>query len=83
MLRIIPKCWFSKGSIIIEDLTFIEDPEYIGVHDYQNVLNLDYYFNIFQPSIVFEVAEYTFSDSYFLDSRKMLHWIITLYNKRK
>ena len=45
--------------------------EYIGIHDYQNVLNLDYYFNIFQPEVVvFEVAEYTFSDQYF-DSGKM------------
>lgn len=45
--------------------------EYIGIHNYQNVLNLDYYFNIFQPDVVvFEVAEYTFSDGYF-DSGKM------------
>ncbi len=43
--------------------------EYIGVHDYQNVLNLDYYFNIFQPDLViFEVAEYTFFDNYFNSS---------------
>lgn len=40
--------------------------EYIGVHDYQNVLDLPYYFNIFQPDmVVFEVAEYTFTDQYF------------------
>ena len=40
--------------------------EYIGIHDYQNVLDLDYYVNIFQPDlVVFEVAEYTFSDNYF------------------
>ncbi|MGM9614141.1 MAG: hypothetical protein ACI3W7_01260 [Oscillospiraceae bacterium] len=40
--------------------------EYIFVHDYQNILNLDYYFNIFQPEcVIFEVAEYTFSDGYF------------------
>lgn len=40
--------------------------EYIGVHDYQNVLNMDYYINAFQPDIaIFEVAEYTFSDVYF------------------
>lgn len=45
--------------------------EYIGIHDYQNVLNLDYYFNIFQPDlVVFEAAEYTFTDHYF-DSKKM------------
>ena len=45
--------------------------EYIGVHDYQNVLDIDYYFNLFQPQIVvFEVAEYVFADGYF-DSQKM------------
>ena len=40
--------------------------EYVHVHDYQNVLDLPYYFNIFKPDcVIFEVAEYTFSDKYF------------------
>ena len=40
--------------------------EYIAVHDYQNVIDFPYYYNIFQPDcVVFEVAEYTFNDSYF------------------
>ena len=40
--------------------------EYIGIHDYQNVLNLAYYLNVFQPDmVVFEVAEYTINDKYF------------------
>ncbi len=40
--------------------------EYISVHDYQNVLDFPYYFNLFQPDlVVFEVAEYTLSDTYF------------------
>lgn len=40
--------------------------EYIHVHDYQNVLNFPYYFNVFQPEcVVFEVAEYTLADAYF------------------
>lgn len=40
--------------------------EYIGVHDYQNVINLDYYFGVFQPDIVvFETAEYTISNEYY------------------
>ncbi len=40
--------------------------EYIYVHDYQNVLNFDYYFNVFQPEcVVFEVAEYTLINTYF------------------
>lgn len=45
--------------------------EYIGVHDYQNVLDLDYYYTLFQPEmVVFEVAEYTLDDKYF-DTKKM------------
>ena len=45
--------------------------EYIAVHDYQNVLDFDYYFNIFQPEcVIFEVAEYTLNDTYF-DYEKM------------
>ena len=40
--------------------------EYIAVHDYQNVIDFPYYFNIFKPDcVVFEVAEYTFSNGYF------------------
>ena len=40
--------------------------EYISVHDYQNVLDFSYYYNIFQPdAVIFEVAEYTFYDIYF------------------
>ena len=45
--------------------------EYISIHDYQNVINFPYYFNIFKPEcVVFEVADYTFSDKYF-DSERM------------
>ena len=45
--------------------------EYIYVHDYQNVFDFDYYFNIFKPEcVVFEMAEYVFSDTYF-DQEKM------------
>lgn len=40
--------------------------EYTMVHDYQNVIDLPYYFNVFKPDcVIFEVAEYTFSDTYF------------------
>lgn len=40
--------------------------EYIAVHDYQNVTNFAYYYNIFKPDcVVFEVAEYAFSNTYF------------------
>lgn len=40
--------------------------EYIHVHDYQNIMDLPYYVGIFQPDcVIFEVAEYTFSNTYF------------------
>lgn len=46
--------------------------EYIHVHDYQNVLEMPYYLNIFQPDcVIFEVAEYTFKDSYFSLSKML------------
>lgn len=45
--------------------------EYIFVHDYQNILDFPYYFNIFQPEcVIFEVAEYTLNSTYF-DYKKM------------
>ena len=51
--------------------------EYIHVHDYQNILDFSYYYNIFQPDcVVFEVAEYTFSDTYF-DYDKMKVFSLT------
>ena len=40
--------------------------EYIYVHDYQNVINFPYYYEMFQPDcVIFEVAEYTFANLYF------------------
>jgi len=40
--------------------------EYIYVHDYQNVIDFPYYFNIFQPEcVIFEVGEYTIAENYF------------------
>lgn len=40
--------------------------EYIAVHNYQNVINFPYYFNIFKPDcVLFEVTEYTFNNGYF------------------
>lgn len=46
--------------------------EYISVHNYQNVLDIDYYFNIFQPEcVIFEATEYTFGSKYF-DYQRMV-----------
>lgn len=40
--------------------------EYMGIHNYQNVFDLDYYVTLFQPEmVVFEVAEYTLEERYF------------------
>lgn len=40
--------------------------EYIYVHAYQNVTQLDYYMNLFQPDcVVFETAEYTMFNWYY------------------
>lgn len=40
--------------------------EYIYVHDYQNVIEFPYYYEMFQPDcVIFEVAEYTFANIYF------------------
>lgn len=69
----LPKTLFFQGSYYNRGPQFLvsRTSEYIGVHNYQNVLNLDYYYNIFQPELVIlEVAEYTFLDRYF-DTNKM------------
>lgn len=44
--------------------------EYVYVHNYQNVLDFDYYFNIFRPRcVVFEVTEYAMLTDYFQADR--------------
>ena len=64
-----PKVLCFQGSYMNEmGYKFLENSfgEYIVVHDYQNVMNLDYYFNIFQPDcVIFETAEYTLTDEYY------------------
>ncbi len=40
--------------------------EDICVHNYQNVIDFDYYFNIFKPEcVIFEVTEYAMTEGYF------------------
>ncbi len=40
--------------------------EYDAIHNYENFLDFDYYFNIFQPEVVIlETAEYTINGNYF------------------
>ena len=69
-----PKMMVFQGSYYNGRTKFFigRSSEYIGIHDYQNIFNLNYYFNIFQPDVVvFEAAEYTFVNRYF-DSEKMM-----------
>ncbi len=64
-----PKALVFQGSYMnVYGMQFFQNAfsEYISVHDYQNVMNFPYYFNIFKPEcVVFEVAEYTFNQTYF------------------
>ena len=46
--------------------------EYDYIHNYQNVINFDYYFNIFQPEcVVFEVAEFVLRFNSYFDQKNM------------
>lgn len=68
-----PRVLFFQGSYLNKAMKYLKYSlgEYIHVHDYQNVLEFPYYFNIFQPEcVVFEVAEDTIKDSYF-DEKKI------------
>ncbi|MDO4499733.1 MAG: hypothetical protein Q4B60_00495 [Erysipelotrichaceae bacterium] len=61
---------FEGSYLISEDRTerFIANNfnKTIAVHNYQNIYNIDYYFNIFQPDIViFEIADYVLIEYYF------------------
>lgn len=72
----LPKTLIFQGSYYNRGPQFLVSAtsEDIGIHNYQNILNFDYYFNIFQPDVViFDVAEYVFSDRYFssLDMENM------------
>ena len=64
-----PKTLVFQGSYMNEmGFKFLQTGlgEYIYVHDYENLMDFDYYFNIFQPEcVVVEVAEYTVNSGYF------------------
>ena len=64
----LPKALVFQGSYLNGREKYLEDrfKEYIAIHNYQNIFDIDYYMNLFQPNIViFEVAEYTIHDQYF------------------
>ena len=63
-----PKALVFQGSYLNSRHQYLQPAfrEYIAVHNYQNVLRLDYYFNIFRPDcVIFEATEYTFNNSFF------------------
>ncbi len=63
-----PRALVFQGSYLNNQTKFLLNGfgEYIYVHDYENVINFPYYYQIFQPDcVVFEVAEYTINQGYF------------------
>lgn len=75
-----PKILVFAGSYFNSKDKFLTESfsEYIKVHNYHNVIDYDYYINLFNPDIVlFESTEYTHSNGYFpVDLMKN-----TVYNK--
>ncbi len=63
-----PSLMIFRGSFMNhkEDLYTDVFSEVIGIHNYENIYDIDYYLNLFKPDIVlFEVAASAFSSSYF------------------
>lgn len=63
-----PSLMIFRGSFMNhkEDLYTDAFSEVIGIHNYENIYDIDYYLNLFKPDIVlFEVAASAFSSSYF------------------
>ena len=63
-----PKVLLFAGSYFTEDHKFLTESfsEFILVHNYINILNFDYYINLFDPDIViFESTEYTHNSNFF------------------
>lgn len=68
----LPKALVFQGSYLNGREKYLADRfnEYISVHNYQNIFDIDYYYNMFQPDIViFEVAEYTINNTYFTSEK--------------
>ena len=68
----LPNVLVFQGSYLNGREKFLADrfKEYMAVHNYENIFDVDYYFNIFQPDIVvFEVAEYTIHEQYFATAK--------------
>lgn len=64
----LPRVLFFHGSYYNRNRQFYSCSfqETYAIHNYQNILNLDYYFNIFQPDcVILETAEYATTSYYF------------------
>lgn len=66
----LPKTLVYQGSYLNGREKYLKSrfSDYIAIHNYQNVFNIVEHFEEFNPDIViFEVAEYTFNESYFAE----------------
>lgn len=64
----LPRVLIFQGSYLNSwtQYMFNNTSSEIGIHNYQNIFDLPYYYNIADPdAVIFEVAEYTFFDQYF------------------
>lgn len=62
------RAMYFQGSYLNTrvQMTWPSVKECVNIHGYQNVIDFDYYFNIFQPDIVvFESAEYATTRNYY------------------
>ena len=71
-----------QGSYYNERYRFLESSfkEYDAIHNYENFIDFDYYFNIFQPDcVILETAEYATNGNYFsyegLEHKQLNHWL--------
>lgn len=83
----LPRVMFFHGSYYNRNRAFYESlfKETYAIHNYQNILNLDYYFNIFKPEcVLLETASYATNRTYFdYDSLLKRELNLTLENKIK
>ncbi|MEG0720448.1 MAG: hypothetical protein RR446_01625 [Lachnospiraceae bacterium] len=64
----LPRTLVFQGSYLNSRRRFLESnfSEYYSIHNYENFLYLDYYFNAFQPEcVVLETTEYALNAAYF------------------
>ena len=78
----LPKVLMFQGSYYNERYRFLESSfkEYDAIHNYENFIDFEYYFNIFQPDcVILETAEYATNGDYFsyegLEHKQLNHWL--------